>query len=211
MRSGFQWGNPRSVAELDRRGLASEAKVERHPLDLPEPAALPSPVYSGPQDLTPSQQLALLMLNNRNQLAKECVAKLYASTVKAGWADFQALVERRWAAPDGKGRHKILPGGRFNADALARIVAKQLDIHFFMQGGSRFQATLRCTCGWTYSHSRNEGHERSAFARRMGEHLESVGQKAATVVAGNPVPSQQPATTTELPSVFMLEPRGEPT
>lgn len=162
-----------------------------------------------PTDLKPSVQLALL-ITARTELSKLVCAKLKSSTVRASAADYMELEQSNWAIrAAGRSFHSLTPGGRFKADALAKLFARDLGIHFFMTRGARFQTSVACTCGWTYSHSRNEGHERSAFARRMGEHLESVGQKAASVVAGDLVPSQQPATTTALPSAFMCEARGE--
>jgi hypothetical protein len=163
-----------------------------------------------PTDLKPSVQLALLTAA-RTELSKLVVAKLMRSTVRASAVDYLELERSNWAIrAAGRSFHSLTPGGRFKADALAKLFARELDIHFFMTRGARFQSSVACTCGWTYSHSRNEGHERSAFARRMGEHLESVGQTAASVVAGYLVPPQ-PATTTAQPSAFMLEPRGERT
>ncbi len=155
-----------------------------------------------PTDLKPSVQLALLTAA-RTELSKLIVAKLMRSTVRASAADYLELEQSNWAMrPAGRSHHSLTPGGRFKADALAKLFARELGIHFFLRGGDRYQQSIKCTCGWHYHHNRNEGHEASAFARRMGEHLESVGQNAASVVAGD-LPSQ-PATTTALPSAFML-------
>ncbi len=91
---------------------------------------------------------------------------------------------------------------------IARLFKREIPVERYIVRANHewaiFQQSIKCTCGWSYHHSRNEGHEASAFARRMGEHLQSVGEKAATVVAGDLPPS--PATTAPaLSSAFMCE------
>jgi hypothetical protein len=145
-----------------------------------EARPLPQPV-----ELTAQQQLALFMLI-KSELCRELVETLRKSTVMAGAAEFAHLVALGWAErKPGSRYHDITPIGRFQGDRLAKKAAFDLDVHLFITSGARFQTSVRCSCGWTYYHNRNEGHERRAFARRASEHLADVGKRRAAIVAGS--------------------------
>lgn len=140
-------------------------------------------------DLSPSQQLALLTLA-RTELSRMCVAALQRSTVRATAIDYFHLQQAGLAIRERGSRwHEITPRGKWRADSLARIVARDLSLHLIIRsGGGRYESSVSCTCGkFHYSHSRNEGHERTAFARRIGAHLREVGASYADVVMGSPL------------------------
>jgi hypothetical protein len=145
-----------------------------------EPAAEPQPdLYI----LTPQQQMALLTVR-RTDLCQEVVRKLTHSTMRASEIDYLELTKRGLIARQGT-RRIVTYLGKRRADRIANELAKELSLHFFCTGARRFESYVACSCGWSYSHSRNEGHERRAFGRRMAEHLRDVNEPKATVVAGN--------------------------
>jgi hypothetical protein len=156
-----------------------------------------------PSPLTAGQQLALL-ITRRSTLSSAVVDKLKRSTAKASPHDFDHLVRRGLAQRHASGRFLIVTfTGKLQADRIASALARDLKLHFFVTGGGRYSGYVACMCGWKYSHSRNEGHERSAFARRMSQHLAEVGQAKADVVAGPP-PTDDPIARG---SAFMLQTR----
>lgn len=83
---------------------------------------------------TPQQQLAMLILR-KSELSKAVVAKLQRSTVKAGEQDYQFLVTERLAKHTGI-RRELLPMGRWQADRIARELARLLDIPILRMGGT---------------------------------------------------------------------------
>lgn len=135
-----------------------------------------------PYILTPQQQMALLTIR-RTELCQEIARKLMHSTVRASEGDYLELTKRGLITRQGT-RRIVTYLGKRRADRIANELARELGLHFFSPGGRRFETFVVCSCGWKYSHSRNEGHERSAFGRRMAEHLSKVGEAKASVVAG---------------------------
>lgn len=134
-------------------------------------------------ELSAAEQFALLDIR-RSDLSRMVVDKLRSSTVRASPHDYDSLIRKGLAYHQG-GKLIISYLGKLRADRIANESAKTLDLHFFVTGGSRFETYVACVCGkFRYDHSRNEGHERGAFARRMAAHLRDVGVAKASVVAG---------------------------
>lgn len=141
--------------------------------------------------LSAAEQFALLDIR-RSDLSRMVVDKLRSSTVRASPHDYDSLIRKGLAYHQG-GKLIISYVGKLRADRIANESAKTLELHFFTRGFGRFETYVACSCGWNYHHSRNEGHERSAFSKRMGQHLREVGQAKASVVAGAVVVVKAPA------------------
>lgn len=81
--------------------------------------------YTG--TLTPGQQCALLYLR-RSYLSRIVVARLQASTIRAGANDYQALEQFHLAHRKADGFHELTPRGHFKANEVARDLAKEYGI-----------------------------------------------------------------------------------
>lgn len=140
--------------------------------------ALTAATYVRPADLPIGQKLALLTMR-RGELAEEVLAACKECLIHPPRLHhFRALVEGGYAIRPGQ-YHRLTPMGSSAANDVARAMARQLGIHRFTTGGGRFYHTLYCTCGYSGSHSRNEGHWESAQMRMMSRHLAEVEQAKA--------------------------------
>lgn len=152
---------------------------ERPPL---EPVAVPE--YVRPVDLPLQQQIALVTLN-RCELSGKIIDALFAKGNKrATYVDFSALVTLGYAwRPEGENFHRITDRGVYAAKDVATSFAKKLDIHYgTVTGGSRYDWTLRCSCGASWGLSLNQGHLSSQAGRAMRFHLKQVAALKEIVV-----------------------------
>jgi hypothetical protein len=139
-------------------------------------------------DLTPGQQFALFMLASRqSQLAADIVEQLRKSTVRAGAQEYAELLRRGYAMRDrATVYHVITPAGRFQADRLAKIAAKELGIHSFVTRADRLWNHISCMgCGWSHRFTADVHHVQSINAKWMSRHLREVGEQRATIIAGS--------------------------
>ena len=110
----------RMLAHLERQQENASASLSNPKLPLFDGLK----VYLG--TLTPSQQLALLMIGG-GSLGKRVAARLAQSTVRPALLDYLALV-RVGLAHQGKRRHVATPRGDRCARMLARALANDLKI-----------------------------------------------------------------------------------
>lgn len=97
--------------------------------------------------------------------------------------------------PPGKSWHMLTPPGRRRAELLMRRWAREYGLHHFKLIPSRYHVTDYCTCGWSFAHSKNQGHITSASQRERAKHLQSVSAaQAADRAAGSvALPKDRPA------------------
>jgi hypothetical protein len=139
-------------------------------------------------DLTPGQQFALFMLaSKQSQLAAGIVEQLRKSTVRAGAQEYAELMRRGYAMRDrATVYHVITAAGRFHADRLAKIAARELGIHSFVTRADRLWNHISCMgCGWSHRFTANVHHVQSINAKWMSRHLQEVGEQRATIIAGS--------------------------
>jgi predicted Rdx family selenoprotein len=164
--------------------LARELGVspERYGLP-PEPPLSAAPDTVRAVDLPIGQRLALLTMRNAELARKVLAACKEALVHPPRLHHFTALVDAGYATRPGQ-YHRLTAKGSWAANDVAEAMARQLGIHHFVTGGgTRYELTVRCTCGWTASHSRNEGHWGSAQLRYRSRHLADVERrKVATLV-----------------------------
>ncbi len=142
--------------------------IHRYPELKPEQAE-----YIRAVDLPLGQRIALVTMR-RGELAEKILdACKQMQAPSPHYGEFHKLVEQGYATRNGH-YHRLTHKGVVAADDIAQALAKQLGIHHFIPGGSRFYHTLRCTCGWSTTHSRNEGHWPSAMMRMQSRHIASV-------------------------------------
>jgi hypothetical protein len=136
----------------------------------------PEPVpYVKPTELPLVQRIALLIMRTQGELPK--IVLTAAQAIK--WEDFTALVEACWATRQGK-YHRLTISGTMAADQVARDMARQLGIHHkIVLGDTRYYSSMACTCGRTFSMSKNEGNLVSQKMRAWSRHLTEVEEAKA--------------------------------
>lgn len=116
------------------------------------------------------QQMAMLTLR-RSDISKACIEAMKAqghpSPARDDYATLQSL---QLAELKADGWHKLTPQGHFQADRLARNLAKRLGLHLVTTGGDSWNDfTARCTCGWGTHLSRKEPYR--IMRGWIGQHL----------------------------------------
>lgn len=123
------------------------------------------------------RQLALFSLARTETTRAVADALKARSTARASQRDYAFLIASGIAAKQTSGRNQFLAldrGWRIEADNHARELARDLDLHIFKEIPNRFSIALYCTCGWSCSLSRNEGHITGHAMRAKGRHIEAV-------------------------------------
>lgn len=108
---------PRSISQL-RRDLG-HADDDAPQLPLITPADEP---------LSPIQQIALLRLLPRNDLAQAVLKVVEHSTAKPGRVTYHELALYRLAEPDGRGFHRLTWLGHCRARSVAQELAKEFNV-----------------------------------------------------------------------------------
>lgn len=136
-------------------------------------------------DIPNSEKLALLKMRYGNDLAKVCVA--LGRTI--GWEEpgpsaWRSLFRRRWITRDYSFRNAprgvlaLTWLGLQRQRELAHAMARTSNLHFMLETtDSRYSVTVRCTCGWSASLSKNQGHINTGQLRAYAVHSDSVAQR----------------------------------
>lgn len=136
-------------------------------------------VYVMPVDLPLGQKLALTRMR-RTDLAdklRSAMAQMVLPPVKM--TDFPPMRARGYCYRDDSGFHKLTPMGETAADEVLRAFAKQLGIHHFTtHSGQRFHYSVRCTCGWSATREKNQGHFAMGVMRMQSVHLREIEERA---------------------------------
>lgn len=132
------------------------------------------------------QQMAMLTLR-RSDISKAGVEAMKANGSIATPDDYATLQSLALAELKSDGWHKLTPQGHFQADRLARNLAKRLGLHLVTTGGDSWNDfNARCTCGWSRWLSRKEPYR--IMRGWIGQHLTS---NAAVVVVAAPATEAQ--------------------
>lgn len=84
-------------------------------------------VYSA-SDFSPSQQLALVTLRDRDPLAQAVARTLRSSTVRAGADDYRTLRDLKLAEWDDAFQHRLTNLGTLIAGIVARELARDFEV-----------------------------------------------------------------------------------
>jgi len=134
-------------------------------------------------DMPEPEKLALLTLK-RSDASRDCVAAMRKARIGATEKDYATLLMTRMdCQAAGAQRLDLTPRGRLHADWIAADVARRYGLHHFTSGGGRFDFWIRCTCGWSASQSRNEGHVAAALNRYAAGHLAKVENEQPQAIA----------------------------
>lgn len=135
-------------------------------------------VYVMPVDLPLGQKLAMTRMR-RTDLAdklRQAMEQMVLPPVKM--TDFPPLRERGYCIQDATGFHRLTPMGETAADEVLRAFAKQLGIHHFTtHSGQRFHYSVRCTCGWSATREKNQGHFAMGVMRMQSRHLQEIEER----------------------------------
>lgn len=135
------------------------------------------------------QQMAMLTLR-RSDVSKACLEAMKAQGVKTTAADYGTLQSLQLAELKADGWHRLSPQGHFQADRLARNLAKRLGLHLVTTGGDSWNDfSARCTCGWSRWLSRKEPYR--VMRGWIGQHL---AINAAVVVVTAIAPQEREST-----------------
>jgi hypothetical protein len=72
--------------------------------------------------------------------------------------------------------HKLTDAGRFEADDVAKQIARERGIHaFYADNSSRYHSSVRCVCGWAAPFTKTNRGMSMDRIRAESAHLRTVG------------------------------------